>query len=63
MTARWIGFINSQKPDAKGYSKWPTYTNKDKKLLHFGEESSEVIKDDYREEEMNYFQTLANDLK
>lgn len=61
MTARWIGFVNNQKPDAKGYSKFPVYKAKEKKLLWFGNETSWVEKDDFRQEQTDYLQKVIAD--
>lgn len=63
MTARWIGFIKNQKPNAKGYASWPLYTSKGKKLLHFGENDSNVVKDDFRKVQLDYFQEIAKSLE
>ena len=62
MTARWIGFINDRKPNSKGYSNWPLYTFDGKKLLHFGEKDSNVEKDDFRKEQIDYLEEIAESL-
>jgi len=60
MTARWIGFVNNQVPDSKGYKKFPRYEKKEKNLLYFGEEKSRVEKDDFRKEAIKYLEEVIS---
>lgn len=51
--ARIVGFVNHGKPDSKGYSTFPAYSSKTKKVLNFGVNSSSLDTDTYRGEPMN----------
>lgn len=61
-----VSFVHYQDPNNHGMNDmphWPQYNYESRETIHFVEGNVDVIKDDYREEQMDYINQIGDFLR